>query len=167
MRKNLELKARIDDLAQARRTAQQLATQPPVHLKQVDTYFHCRSGRLKLRETVGRPAQLIWYDRADQPSARISRYLLVEIPDAEATRDLLSAACGVRCVVKKRREVYLHRFVRIHLDQVETLGEFIEFEAMLQPEVDELDAQRVLDDLMQRFNLSQERLLDASYGDLL
>jgi predicted adenylyl cyclase CyaB len=93
--------------------------------------------------------------------------MLVEVADAEATRELLAAACGVRCVVKKRREVYLHRFVRIHLDQVETLGEFIEFEAMLRADVDELDAQRVLEDLMQRFNVSPKMLLGASYGDLL
>ncbi len=166
-RRNLEIKARIDNLAKVRRCAQQLTTEPPLHLKQTDTYFFCRSGRLKLRETVGRPAQLIWYDRPEVQEMRTSRYLIAEIADADATRDLLSAACGVRAVVKKRRELYWYRYVRIHLDQVETLGDFLELEAVLQPDIDELDAQRLLADLRERFEVQSHMLISGSYVDML
>lgn len=167
VRRNLELKARVADLVELRRRVQQIATQPPAHLKQVDTYFQCRAGRLKLRETVGRPAQLIWYDRADDTAVRLSRYLLVEVPDVDATRELLGAALGVRGTVRKRREVYLYRFVRIHLDQVEGLGDFVELEAVLDPSGDPMDAERTLADLQERLGLAADSLVGASYSDLL
>src|SRR5262245_53430773 len=47
---NIELKARVPDLAFARRVAVELATVPARILNQTDTYFHASSGRLKLRE---------------------------------------------------------------------------------------------------------------------
>jgi len=166
-RRNVEIKARVADLAETRRRVQQLATQPPVHCKQTDTYFTCRMGRLKLRETVGRPAQLIWYDRPNLADPRISRYQWVEIPDADLARDVLAAALGIQAVVRKRREVYLYRFVRIHLDQVEILGDFIELEAVLESGIDEVDARRVLADLIERLEISPESLVGSSYVDML
>ena len=52
-RTNIELKARLASLETAREVASRLATERLEDQRQVDTYFHCREGRLKLRE-IGR-----------------------------------------------------------------------------------------------------------------
>ena len=50
-------------------------------------------------------------------------------------KETLAAACGTRAVVVKRGEIFLVEHVRIHLDEVDGLGDFLEFEAVLGPTV--------------------------------
>src|SRR5689334_17484691 len=111
-RRNIELKARCADLARAAQAAEQLGATRQGILDQLDTYFHCRDGRLKLRETAGPPssaaeAQLIWYARPDSTDFRGSNYYVLPIPKPLETRLALTAALGVRGEVRKRRELWL------------------------------------------------------------
>jgi len=167
LRRNIELKARLRDPVAARSAAEGLANRPVELQTQCDTYFHCASGRLKVREIEGRPAQLIWYQRADQTEAKRSDYRLVELSDGPGLIAALAAAMGIRAVVRKRRRIYLHRNVRIHLDEVDGAGSFLEFEAVLSDPPDESESRRLLDALAGRFNLTPDDLLRGSYGDML
>ena len=88
-------------------------------LQQVDTYFLTLHGRFKLRETEGREAELIWYDRPDLAEARDSVYHVLRVPQAAEMKDALARALGVRRVVRKRRRLWMWENVRIHLDAVE------------------------------------------------
>lgn len=182
-RENVELKARLRSLEQARRIAADLENGGFEIQHQTDTYFHCPQGRLKLREIAGQPAQLISYDRPNHRDARSSRYDLVYITDATGLKRALSSALGIRQVVVKEREIYLHDNVRIHLDQVAGLGTFIEFEAVLtaapeSPADSNLDSnpdraaeraagQRRIDELTTAFGISTADLLSTSYGEML
>lgn len=130
-RRNIELKSRCGDLARARDAALRLGARDAGVLEQTDTYFHCTTGRLKLRETAGRLAELIAYARADGVEARGSDYHLVPVQSPGPLKRSLASALGVRVVVVKRRQLLLWHNVRIHLDQVEGLGTFVEFEAVL------------------------------------
>jgi adenylate cyclase, class 2 len=167
LRHNLEIKARLTNWDSTRRLVQQLATERLGQQIQTDTYFFCRQGRLKLREILGRPAQLIWYERPDTFDPKTSRYHLVEVGDSETMRDLLAAAWGVRVVVKKRREIFLFRQVRIHLDHVEHLGDFLELEAVVAQGGSWDEAERLVQDLMERLKISPSLLLQSSYGEML
>jgi adenylate cyclase class IV len=132
----------------------------------VSAYFAVANGRLKLRETEGEPAVLIWYSRPNQVESRTSRYHLVPAPDPLLLKDALSAAQGIRTVVAKRRELYLYHNVRIHLDEVESLGSFLEFEAVLEPGESEEEGHRLLAELRQHFRIEDEALIADSYVDL-
>lgn len=127
---NLELKARCPDLSATRCRAEAVATEWLGVDQQVDTYFRAPGGRLKLRESSLSGGQLIPYLRPDQEAARRSDYVVIPIPEPERTRRLLSELLGVHRVVRKRREIALYQNVRIHLDQVDGLGEFVELEAV-------------------------------------
>jgi len=162
---NIELKARLADLDAARTTAQAVATKRLGTQHQVDTYFHCRDGRLKLRQIDGLSAQLIWYARADQPGPKASDYRLVPIANPETLKTALTAALGVRGVVEKRREILLVDNVRIHLDEVVGRGFFLEFEAVLGPGVNDAAGRAQLDALANQFGIGPEDLLSGSYGD--
>lgn len=165
--RNIELKARLKNLDAARTTARGLATVGLTVQEQVDTYFACREGRLKLREIQGRPAELIWYARPNTPGAKASDYSLIRIEQPEALKAMLAGALGVRGVVRKRREIYLHHNVRIHLDEVAGLGTFLEFEAVLGADVDDAQGHAQLTELAARFAIGPADLLPTSYGDML
>ena len=167
MARNIEIKARVRDWDAARRTAQALATQTLGVLGQTDTYFVVPRGRLKLREIDGQPAELIYYDRADQAAARSSDYQITPVSDPAAIGELLMAALGVRNVVRKRREVYLVDNVRIHLDDVEGLGTFLEFEAVVDDQHDEAACFQALATLQAAFKIDERDLVNRSYGKLL
>ena len=164
---NIELKARLRDLDRARRVAAGPATQRLPTEHQIDTYFHCRQGRLKLRQIDGRPAQLISYERPDLLGPKASLYQLVPVADPEPLKAALTAALGVRTVVDKRREIFLWHNVRIHLDEVAGLGGFLEFEAVLGPGVDSTAGHAQVAELLGRFGIEAGDLLAGSYGDLL
>src|SRR5512139_3423709 len=104
MPRNVEIKARLADAEATRRLVEQAADGPPQPLRQTDTFFHVRSGRLKLREFSDAPAELIYYERPDAPGPAESRFERVSVPDAAALRHALTAALGVLGRVSKRRQ---------------------------------------------------------------
>jgi adenylate cyclase class 2 len=166
-RRNLEVKARHADLAAARAAAERLGARAAAVEVQTDTYFRVPHGRLKLRAIEGQPAVLIWYDRPDNTGTRGSDYYLVPVPDAAALKAALTAALGVRGEVRKRRAIYLWHNVRIHLDEVAGLGNFVEFEAVLAAAEDEVTAASRLDELGRALAILPGDHLAPSYADLL
>ena len=164
---NIELKARIASLPAAQEVAHAVADQRLPDQHQIDTYFRCQSGRLKLREIVGERAELIAYDRPDQKGAKASHYYLVPVHSPEALKEALTTTLGVRAVVDKQREIYLHKNVRVHLDRVNGLGTFLEFEAVLGGAYDEVRSTEFVRVLRGRFNVQDSDLIDHSYGDML
>lgn len=131
-RENVELKTADADPAATERACHALGAADGGTLVQRDTYFAVARGRLKLREDLERrTAELIFYLRADEAGLRSSSYWRSPTNDADALRSLLAAAHGIAATVRKRRHLFLHRNVRIHLDEVEGLGSFVELESVL------------------------------------
>jgi predicted adenylyl cyclase CyaB len=167
-RRNVELKAR--DREPARSLAICAALEEAVDhgtLWQRDTYFVVSRGRLKLREErPGRPL-LIQYLRPDEEAAKVSRYRLVAVDDAEVCRAALDAALGTRVVVEKQRRLFIWRDVRIHLDAVAGLGDFVELEAVAPAGSDlALERGRVAE-LRAGLAIAGEDLVAEGYADLI
>jgi adenylate cyclase class 2 len=136
-------------------------------LVQRDTYFEVLSGRLKLREEGDAAPHLISYQRADESDQRESRYRIVEVEQAEELIAALGSNLGVKVVVEKKRQLFLWQGVRIHLDLVEALGSFIEFEAIVAADSDLSREQRKVEALRGEFGLADADLVAASYSDLI
>lgn len=165
-RRNIEIKARLHSLDASRRVCEEIAKFAGRE-EQVDTYFRCAHGRLKLRQRGALPAQLVSYARADSTLPRPSDYWLVQIAEPATLIAALAAALGVLVVVRKHRDVFLYQNVRIHLDHVEELGEFVEFEAVLAPGDDENVAAKLISDLAARLGVTAADRVESSYSDLL
>jgi predicted adenylyl cyclase CyaB len=166
-RRNIEFKARCNDLAAAREAALRLGARSAGVLHQVDTYFHTRQGRLKLRQILPDRAELISYDRPDNADARASDYRVLPVADPEAMLAILSETLGVRQRVEKARDLLLWENVRIHLDDVADLGRFIEFEAVIQHGDDELASYQRLATLAEHLQVNLDDRIATSYGDLV
>jgi predicted adenylyl cyclase CyaB len=165
MPQNLEIKARIVDRGQAKILAENLGADFAGELQQTDTYFSVATGRLKLREFSDGSGELIFYKRPEHNLQRLSTYQIYRTNDAAQLRMVLSETLGVKVVVKKSRFLYTWKNARIHLDHVEQLGEFLEFEVLVTE--GELQAEGVMRELRNHFSLENENLITCSYADLV
>ncbi len=163
---NLELKARIGSIAAAAETALALPATSEGELLQTDTYYTVPSGRLKLRQFGGRAdeAELIFYNRAEEGEERLSHFLIYPAQAPEELDRLLTQAFGRLAQVRKRRLLFLFEGARIHLDEVEGLGSFIEFEVPVKGL--EADAARTLSFLRKAFSIGEGDCFRHSYLDL-
>lgn len=167
-RTNLEIKARCADPDGFRQRAGAVATRHVGVDRQIDTYFTTRRGRLKLRESSLSGGQLIPYLRPDQPGPKDSDYAVIPVEEPGGVKALLTEILGRHRVVRKVREIWLCENVRIHLDEVEGLGSFVELEAVYDGAPESLpEEQRKVRELMDRLEIREEDLVDLSYEGLL
>jgi homotetrameric cytidine deaminase len=164
---NIELKARDPEPGRTLELALAAGAEDQGEIAQRDTYYAGARGRLKLREEGAGAAELIQYRRADQPDARESEYRRVPTEEAEGLRDALDAALGTLVVVEKRRRLLLSDGVRIHLDDVQGLGTFVELEGVAAPGSDLAAEREKVERLRAALEITEDRLVPQSYSDLL
>ena len=169
MAKNVEIKARVPSLefAKLKEQVSGLADSESVVLNQVDSFFASQKGRLKIREFSDGKAELLYYERQDLLGPKTSFYTRIEIDSAVEWKSLLTASNGLMGVVAKRRELYFIGRTRIHLDEVEMLGTFLELEVVLDESETSTAGVAVADALMRRLQILPEQLISNSYFDLL
>ena len=56
---------------------------------------------------------------------------------------------------------------RIHLDDVEGLGQFMELEVVMRKDQSDAEGQVIAEDLMRRLEVREEALIDGAYMDLI
>ena len=166
-RRNVELKARDPHPGTTLEAALAHGAADHGVLVQTDTYFKAPAGRLKLREEAGREATLISYARADEAEARLSAYHLVPAPDPAALKQALDDALGTDVVVRKRRRLLLWRDVRIHLDEVDGLGSWVELEAVAPPDSDLSDEHGKVAELRAALGMTDDRVVADGYAAML
>ena len=165
---NVEVKIRIKgDLEGLRERAGALAGQPSKLIRQEDTFFRTPRGRLKLRVPDTGSAELIYYERTNGPGPKPSVYIVARVDDPAALKAVLSAALGVRGVVRKQRELFLAGNTRIHLDDVEGLGSFLELEVVLSDSDAPAPASQRCLELMNLLGAREGDLVECAYIDLL
>lgn len=123
---------------------------------------------MKLRRERGATAHLISYERPDLPGQKESRYRIVEVEDAAGLENALASVLGIAAVVSKERRLFLVDDVRIHLDRVEGLGHYVEFEGVAKAEDGDLARfETRLADLRRSFGIEGADLVAESYCDLV
>ena len=165
---NVELKARDPNPEVTAARCLNLGAVSAATLSQRDVYYRARHGRLKLRIGDDGAGELIAYRRPDDADPTESTYVRVPTPEPALLGEALDAALGPAVVVvSKRRRLFLWQGVRIHLDQVDALGSFIEFEAVL-PDAGDLETARAkVARLRSELGIEDTALVSAGYADLL
>ena len=167
-RVNIELKARDPAPSETAACCLALGASDQGVLAQSDTYYASRRGRLKLRIEEGAlGGELIAYGRPDAREVSESRYVLAPVAAADELAEALDAALGTVVVVSKRRRLFLWEGVRIHLDEVDGLGSFVEFEAVLPEAGDLATARAKVARLRTKLGVADDALVAVGYADLL
>ena len=164
---NIEIKARVRDFNSLKNRAESLSDLPMQVIPQEDTFFNIPAGRLKLRVLAPDRAQLVWYARKDDTGPKRSDYHIYETHEPEQLKTTLALALGVREVVRKTRYLYLVGQTRIHLDDVEELGYFMELEVVMRPGQPDVEGQVIARDIMQKLGVASSDLLDGAYMDMI
>lgn len=167
MASNIEIKAWADDFFGQMRLAASLADDGPRYLEQTDTFFHVPEGRLKLREFGDGTGELIQYQRANIDGPKQSYYVISETVNPRSLKDALSNALGIGPVVRKRRSVFLAGPTRLHFDEVERLGQFIELEVVLTPGQASAEGTTIAEQWMEKLGIESDHLVAGAYVDLL
>lgn len=87
--------------------------------------------------------------------------------DAGTLLAALTAAIGLTVTVTKRRHLFLWQSVRIHLDDVEHLGAFIELEAVAPPDSDLSHEHALISQLRSALAITDDSLIALGYATQL
>lgn len=167
MPRNVEIKARIAQPSRLLDDVLEIADRGPTVFAQDDTFFACPSGRLKLRVFSETSGQVIFYRRDDLAGPKLSEYVIASTGEPDALRAVLTLAYGAVGRVRKTRTLCFVGETRIHLDDVEGLGHFVELEVVLAPEQTIAQGQAIAEDLMRRLSIAPSTLVQKAYVDLI
>ena len=167
MATNVEIKAKIKDFDKLRGLVEELSDAPCEILFQEDTFFYTSNGRFKLRTFASDLGELIYYERENSYGPRRSHYLKSATTDPNSLKAVLSAVLGIRGVVRKQRLLYKVGDTRIHLDEVDDLGVFLELEVVLNPGQTTEQGETIASELMMKLGIEKADLVDSAYIDLL
>ncbi|XP_029166488.1 uncharacterized protein LOC114937235 [Nylanderia fulva] len=174
MMQNVEIKAKIRDIDYTISKAKELSNNDGKIITQHDIFYNATKARLKLRKFEDGTAQLISYVRPNIIGPKVSAYDKVSIYEniVDLVDTILSNALGTVGVIKKTRHVFIVGRTRIHIDNVENLGNFIELEVMMQSgnadtDCDRETAEKTANDLLQVLSVKEEDLIAEAYIDLL
>ena len=165
--KNFEFKAKVDNIEEYENKLLKLNPIFKGTDHQIDTYFNVSKGRLKLREG-NIENSLINYDRENINDSKQSDIILYQHEPNVALKNILIRQLGVKITVDKQRKIYFIDNVKFHFDLVDSLGTFIEVEAIDSKEeftIGQLKEQ--CDKYFNYFGLDKLQLVDKSYSDLV
>ena len=165
---NIEIKARIENPDRTRELVRALDHTFVGLDHQIDTYFKTTNGRFKLRESSLSGPYLIFYLRDNLSGPKSSIYQKLPVEDALGLKNLLNQMQGIHTIIEKNREIYLYENVRIHLDKVKKLGNFLELEAVMDDKHNNRERETdKVNYLLEKLNIKDKDLISLSYENLM
>ncbi len=164
---NIEIKAKTGNQNQIREKLSSLGAEFKGTDFQTDTYFNVNSGRLKLREG-NIENHLIYYERNDSLGLKQSDVILFKSESNSNLKEILTNALGIKVEVRKQREIYFIDNVKFHIDKVDSLGAFVEIEAIdMSGQIGKEKLYEQCNYYLNLFGISEKDFVSVSYSDLI
>jgi len=163
MAQNIELKIKLDNFSGVTEILHQNNIKLETILRQRDIYYNNKNGLLKLRIYNG-TGELIFYQRNEDQKDRVSNYHLLKV-DPKYAEDFFSKLFEIEVEVVKERRLYIYNNTRIHLDEVDKLGSFLELETVVNKSLHE--GKNEFSEVVQLLNLDLSKQIKSSYRTLL
>ncbi len=164
--KNLEIKAYCKDIKKVEEILRSVNVEFLSDGFQRDIYYNVPKGNLKIRETNDCGDFLIWYKRRKKSEPKLSEYYIYHLSESKELKKFLEIALGEKVIVEKIRKVFKYKNVRIHLDRVKGLGNFIELEAVLSENEMDRESKISLRFLIEKIGIKREDLIKNSYSEM-
>jgi len=134
---------------------------------QIDTYFKTSHGRLKLR-AGNIENTLIFYKRKNISGPKDSFVKLEKLSRNNNIKEILSASNEVLVEVDKKREIAFIDNIKFHIDEVKSLGSFVEIEAIdISGDIGREMLLKQCNEFIELFGITDEDFINCSYSDLL
>jgi len=163
MPKNLELKIKVKSHQVLRRKLMDIGADSIGVLNQKDVYYTVPNGLLKLRIEDGKES-LIFYRRDEKGNNRWSDFDFIKFENGGGEK-FLKKIFTIETVVEKRRELFYYENTRIHLDNVKSLGNFLELETLVLK--GKAEAKLRFEKIRKLLELEISQQIKKSYRDLL
>lgn len=160
---NLELKLKLDTHKNVESILKSNNIEVSEEINQKDIYYSVKNGLLKLR-IEGEKNTLIKYLRDESGNDRWSNYEIIQLTNGNAEK-FLSELFTIETIVKKTRKLYWLLNTRIHIDIVESLGNFLELETIVNGEREEAIGR--FNKVIEILKLDVDKQFKCSYRDLL
>ena len=160
---NLELKIKLKSFRKTKEILNRIEAEDRGVLNQKDIYYSVPQGLLKLR-IENEKESLIYYNRNEKGKTRWSEYDFLKFIDGGGG-EFFKRIFKMEVTVQKKRELYYYDDTRIHLDNVKSLGNFLELETLVVN--GKTDAQIRFKKIIELLNLNTENQIRKSYRDLL
>ncbi|HDL85024.1 MAG TPA: CYTH domain-containing protein [Candidatus Acetothermia bacterium] len=167
MSTNVEIKAAVADLPALRKRVERISDAPGEEIYQEDTFCAVPHGRLKLRVFSPERGELIYYERSDTLAPKPSHYLISTTSDPASLHAVLTASLGIIGQVRKHRTLFMVGNTRVHLDEVENLGTYMELEVVLNAGESTDNGEETAQALMDELRIDPSDLVKRAYVDLL
>jgi predicted adenylyl cyclase CyaB len=164
--RNLEIKVRLDSVG-VRSDTLNFAEHRGL-MEQVDTYYLVGERRLKVREARN-TSEVIFYVRKLIEGTKDSHYYRIGVSSIFilALKALLKIIFGKKVVVEKKRDLYLYKHTRIHIDTVLGLGNFLELETVCSSDTEYEECMHEHEEVIDLLHLGKYQTIAGSYSDLL
>lgn len=165
--KNIELKIFVDDFNEIKKLLKRIRARHIGEMFQKDTYYKCEAGRMKIRSIDNKKFELIFYKRPNKANGKISNYEIFNIKpnQVDCIRSLMEKCFKKQVVVEKKRDLWIYKKTRVHLDRVAKLGNFLELETVAGKSLK--NAKTEFKKLFDLLNLKKYKKYTHSYSDLL
>ncbi|XP_032675896.1 endochitinase A-like isoform X2 [Odontomachus brunneus] len=135
-------------------------------IKSIDKFYAANNGKLMLREFEEfKYGALVSYKRSDEKGLQVCiSYGSLLCHKLVLLGDILDTSNGFIGIVKKKRQAYYTDDAQINVDNVDTLGDFVEIKVV---DKDIKSAKKIVNDLMQNLSITSNDLISKSYIDLI
>lgn len=162
---SLELRCELRDPETAMAALVRVGATPLITLDLRDTYFRVPSGVFKRREAPDEPVEYIFYDRKDRLGPHLCQFTIYD--EAQMRLRFGRTDPPTWRVVCKTRVALMRGNVRIHLDEVDGLGQFCELEALVSPAHNVARCYETLGELRRVLGPTLGEPLTGTYADML
>ncbi|MCP3921518.1 MAG: class IV adenylate cyclase [Desulfobacterales bacterium] len=167
MARNVEIKASLNNIKFCLEKAESLSGFHPEIIEQDDFFFKCDNGRLKLRIISNNEGELIFYIRENSSGPITCEYFISKTTEPKKLLEVLEKSYGIHGRVKKTRKLFLIGRSRVHIDKVDNLGDFLEFEVVLKEDEDTNSGEKEAEYLINQFEIKDSDLINRAYVDLI
>jgi len=163
MAQNIELKVEIKDFSDVLNILKGKNVELNKVLNQRDIYYKHPLGLLKLRIYDGK-GELIFYQRDEATKDRVSNYHILHVEPKQA-EDYFQRIFEIEAEVVKVRKLYIYKNTRIHLDEVNNLGKFLELETVVKDDIEE--GKKEFEEVVKLLELDVSSQIKSSYRTLM
>ncbi len=161
---NLEIKTKLESFEKILKILNEKKVMHNKEILQKDIYYKVKNGLLKLRKHND-GYELIKYLRNEKDGERWSNYFVLNI-SGENVENYFDDLFEIETIVEKTRELYIYKNTRIHLDKVNSLGNFLELETVVN-NISQQEAKIEFDEVVKFLKLDFEDQIKKSYRDLM
>lgn len=162
---SVEYRAELRDAVFASSILRKLGATRIISLDIVDTYFNIPTGTLKQREAKSEPTDFIFYERKALASPRLCTFTIYSKEAAKERYGVQPLPVLTR--VMKHRSMYMLGNVRMHIDDVEDVGTFMEFETLVSREVNARKCHQLINGLRVKMAPLLGEPISQRYADLV